>query len=687
MALSFIWIWVAQLINGDSASVSVKYRGRPTISTGSFGGFYFENDYAYNLGIDLIGDPHNFGRSWFPCFDNFVERATYDINIISSNGRRGYAIGDFLGEEVIQGDTLRRKYSMKQQLPTYLVGVAISDYAEVNFTHSGLNGDIPVQLISKAKDSVETKQSLFYLPDAIDGLEYWFGPYQWNRVGYVITTRGAMEHSTSIAYPESSITDGVLSTRLMAHELCHHWWGNYVTVNYAPDMWIKEGNAEYGAHLVQGWIGGPDVFRESVRNNHFTVINTAHNTDGSYLALSPMPQEQTYGRHTYNKGASMMRNLHAYLGDELFRSGMTEVLDRNQYSFMNAQKFRDELTLVTGMNMTSFFNDWIFSPGWSDFQLQSFDEDMDSLTINIRQAQYESGHYHENVPLKIRIFNEDTFLDATVHVSGANSVVRLEKPLSNVTSIAINPDNHMNLAMFEIHEEISEVRTIQDAATGFNINMSEVRDSCSLNLTHHFTAADNEDDTQFRISNNHYWHFSGNFDGKIDASAQYRFSNAEKPYFDHDVVPGIEDSLVVLYRKDANSPWSIYPEHRVIALTPGDGSGIIIIDSLTTGDFALGVDLLLNSAVINVKDNLRPLTITPNPINDQFSISAENLNDIQSIEVFEVNGKRIHMNKVTSVNGEPILISCDSWASGNYLIYMKDIRGKTVGVGMVSKVE
>ena len=78
--------------------VTVFYQGTPTVDPSGFGGLDFNGNYAYNLGIGLSSNPYNFGRSWFPCFDNFVERSTYNFNVLSHAGRRGYCVGTFMGE-------------------------------------------------------------------------------------------------------------------------------------------------------------------------------------------------------------------------------------------------------------------------------------------------------------------------------------------------------------------------------------------------------------------------------------------------------------------------------------------------------------------------------------------------------------------------------------------------------------
>ena len=59
-------------------TVRVYYHGAPINDT-SWGGFYYSGGYAYNMGVGMDALPHNFGRVWFPCFDNFRERCTYTI--------------------------------------------------------------------------------------------------------------------------------------------------------------------------------------------------------------------------------------------------------------------------------------------------------------------------------------------------------------------------------------------------------------------------------------------------------------------------------------------------------------------------------------------------------------------------------------------------------------------------------
>jgi hypothetical protein len=159
-----------ELVPAVEQSITVYYRGIPPEDASGFGGFSFSGGFAYNIGVGFLADPHNFGRVWFPCFDNFVERATMGINIQSKLPKRGYAVGTFLGETVISNDTILRSYRMDQPLTTYITHMAVSEYTQVDYTHNALNGPLPFQLVARAADTTAMRNTFTGLGDAVDAL-------------------------------------------------------------------------------------------------------------------------------------------------------------------------------------------------------------------------------------------------------------------------------------------------------------------------------------------------------------------------------------------------------------------------------------------------------------------------------------------------------------------------------------
>jgi len=230
-----------QVMNeGDTSVVTVHYHGDP-YQDPVWGGFYFQANYIYNLGIGLSTIPPNFGKVWYPCFDSFVERATYEYHVKSAGNFRAHCQGTFLGETVVAGDTVVRSFAFNQPIPTHLSAIAVADYQDVDYIHTGAFGDVPVRLTSKPSDVGSMQNVMVNVGGAIDALEYWYGPYIWERVGYVLTTDGALEIPTNIAYPQFMVNESVISNNnLLSHELGHHWWGDVVTPHIHNDMWLRK---------------------------------------------------------------------------------------------------------------------------------------------------------------------------------------------------------------------------------------------------------------------------------------------------------------------------------------------------------------------------------------------------------------------------------------------------------------
>ena len=209
----------APTVSGNTEFLDVYYHGVPHKDP-VWGGFYFAGNYIYNLGIGLSTVPPNFGKVWYPCFDNFKERAEYKYTVTSAGGRKAHCQGDFISETVLGGDTVSRVYEFNYQIPTYLSAIAVANYETHAFVHTGVYGDIDVTLKAKSNHLPGMITDFVNLGDCIDALEFWFGPYAWGRVGYATTTVGALEIPTNIAYPDfmPSQNQGSNET-LFAHEL------------------------------------------------------------------------------------------------------------------------------------------------------------------------------------------------------------------------------------------------------------------------------------------------------------------------------------------------------------------------------------------------------------------------------------------------------------------------------------
>ncbi|MEO1516209.1 MAG: M1 family aminopeptidase [Bacteroidota bacterium] len=672
--------------SSDTTVITVFYNGTPTVDPTDFGGFDFNGGYAYNLGIGLGSNPYNFGRSWFPCFDNFVERSTYDFQITTADGRKGYCIGTFLGETQVIGDTITRSYRMSQEIPTYQAGVAVSNYREVRGMHQGTFGSIPTLLLSKPEDTTNLVNSFVNLGAAIDAMEYWYGPYPWERVGYVMTVRGAMEHPTLIAYPEFTGTGGQSEgqDRLMAHELCHHWWGDVVNGSTAADMWFKEGNAEYGAHLFTEFLFGKDDFLRQVRNNHLSVMTNAHFDDDGYWPLSGIPFEHTYGTHTYYKGASMIHNMRAYMGDSLFRVGQQAMLNEYAFSAVDAKQYQDLLSNATGLDMSDYFNAWIFNPGYAAYEIDSVqlaEDGMDYIaTVYIEQKLRAAPNYHRNAPLELTFVGEN-WEEMTVEVmtDGQQSVAEVRLPFKPLFQM-VNKDHQLNIAQMSSVEVATERGNLSSALTDFRVTVREINpgDSAMVAIEHYWVEADALDlpREEARVSSNHFWRYNGIFPEGFRATGRLEYDGITKPYHDLDLLSVTEDSIILVYRPDASVEWREFPYYRVTNPVEDDKKGIVRLDSLLVGDYAFAngpLPLYTNT----VEPAFSEFEIFPNPTRGQLSLRGT-LTEARDVvvELFDLQGRQLYQQALGQ-QGQNFQYSLDlaQIPNGLYLLKVADEQG------------
>jgi aminopeptidase N len=666
----------------DTSSIIIYYNGSPQTDPSGWGGFYFSSGYAFNLGVGFQDNPHNYGRIWFPCFDNFIEKSTYEFNIITGGGKKAHCNGELISENVITGDTIIRKWVMNEQIPTYLVCVAVANYETVHMTFNGLNGQIPVELVGVAADTTNLKNSFINLNGALVTYEEGYGPYLWNKIGFSLVpfSSGAMEHATNIAYPRSAANGNLTNETLMAHEFSHHWWGNLVTCETAEDMWINEGMAVYSEHLFLEKVYDYSTSLAEIKKNHKSVIQYTHINEGGYRAISGIPHEYTYGDHVYQKGASVAHNMRAYLGDSLFFTGLKSVTNNYQFATINSSQFRDELTLSTGIDMTNFFNDWVLSPGFSHFDIDSIDIVPNgsnfNITIYTQQKLRGASNYHLNTPLEITFYdnNWNKHKD-TIVASGQFTTSNITIPFSPTVSI-LNEDNRLNQARTDNQLVVKSTFTnaIQDLSLIKYLSVSNVTDSALLQLEHHWVAPDTIKNNlnNYRISTSRYWSVDGIIPPGFSSSMRIDFDGrASSGYLDFDLVPINGDSLILLYRESPKLDWEEYPYYTKTTIAPTIAYGWVTLDSLLLGEYAFA-----NSAsAIGIKEQINSINnnfkIYPNPSDDFLWIEEINFIDNSEIEIFDLTGRLVH--KESPLKNKTKIIT-NNWDAGTYIITISDVN-------------
>lgn len=658
--------------------LSVAYHGEPYRDP-VWGGFYFESNYIYNLGIGLSTIPPNFGKVWYPCFDSFVERATYTYHVKSAGGRKAHCQGDLISEELLGGDTLIRTFEFNHPIPTHLSAIAVSNYVDLDYDHNGVYGIVPVRLTGR-ENQINSMQSVMQnIPGAIDACEYWYGPHAWDRVGYVLTTDGALEIPTNIAYPDYMTSQSVASNNdLLSHELGHHWWGDVVTPHNHNDMWLKEGPAEYSSHLLEEWLYGRESFIRKVKLNHEDVLKNAHIDDAGFQPMSPMPDAHIYGTHTYYKGASVLHNLRGYLGDHLFRQGMSYIQEGYADTDMTPDQFRDHLEEGTGQELDDFFNDQIYQPGFSVFVVDSFSVATEGpnplVNVFVQQKLRACNNYYHNVPIDISFISSEGYVyDAQILAGNQFSEHAFVVPFTPA-KVWLNRYNRLNQARldheFMAYTDISFLPTIP--YTDVRVYKESVVDSCLLRVEHIWAAPDAGPLSVGidSISSSHYWQIDGLLNEGDHFSGRFYYEGSLPTDLDYAMFNSSEVNAVLLYRKDASEPWRFCPASDP---TPGgltNGSGYVLVDTLLLGQYAFGKgDVSLPVSNFSANDVVK---VFPNPSNDILFLDLPSNTSELSIDIIDISGKVFQSSTFDAMRNDRISIDVSHLPAGIYTLKWRD---------------
>lgn len=657
------------LQKSDTVWLRIYYHGQPQTDVTGWGGVHRSQGYYYNLGVGFGANPHTFGRAWFPCYDNFVEKSTYHLRVKSKLPLRPLLSGGQQTEQKLMGDTILTEAKLMQPVPTYLVSFALSNYQFLKDTVQARQGVLPILLAAKAADTANLKASFVNLKPTLKAFEHYFGPYRWPRIGYAATTVGAMEHATSISYPLSLINGNLGGESIMAHELAHHWWGNLVTCQTADDMWINEGMAEYCSHLYQEQVYSRERYLKAVRENAYNVLQIAHSRDNGYRSLVGMPHELVYGFHTYQKGAMVAHNLRHYLGDSLFFNGLQSLLQQNANGNLSTGAFRDSLINITGYNgLNDFFQNWISKPGFPQFSVDSlhYNAGRGGAYVELQQRLYEAPALYTKAPVDVTFF-DSTGAQTTrrlMHSGALSQHSRISLPFKPQYALANYSGSLLTASVFDRHKVIAPQAFSAEYA-GWSGKVNQYSDSGEVIIAQHLVAPGGRSDLQYRSSRRRYFTIQKTGLQGTVLTATLRFDGSSRGW-DKDLLLHGNDSLTLLYRPYGKAPWRIYPHQVKKAGNSSSTVGDIEISPVFSGDYVLA-----NTAGgVGLPESFKRkpgFALYPNPSKGTYVISLAEYEEskVYQFKLYSATGALLQAQKLQS---DTLRLSMDGRSSGTYYI-------------------
>jgi aminopeptidase N len=265
-------------------------------------------------------------------------------------------------------------------ISTYITALVAGEYHEVRHTYTGKHGEIPLghycrQSLAPHLDVEElvrlTEQGFTFFEDAFD-YPYPFGKY--DQLYVPEYNMGAMENAGAVTlrdeYLPSSRQDRAFyefRAEVILHEMAHMWFGDLVTMRWWDDLWLNESFAEWACHHAavavtefdEAWTGFTNARKNwAYRQDQLPSTHPIAADNHDLRAV-----EVNFDGITYAKGASVLKQLVAWVGLENFLEGIRGYF--KDFEFSNSQ-FTDLLTALekaSGRDLESWAHEWLQTSG------------------------------------------------------------------------------------------------------------------------------------------------------------------------------------------------------------------------------------------------------------------------------------------------------------------------------------
>jgi len=651
----------------DTLAVRVKYHGTGYVENYGWGGFHFDSDMSYNLGVGFNVDPHVMGNVLMPCRDNFHDKATYTLRLRAKKGWTAECSGTLLSRTLAADSTEHSVWRIAQPVSTYLVSVSQSAWKRLYTDVSSTYGTYPVTLGYLQGDSSRVARTFAELDSVVPMYERCLGPYRWDRIGYIATTKGSMEHVNNIALVKEFMTSTTERAQMtIAHELGHAWFGNLVTCHTEADMWFNEGGASFCSELAMEANKGSEAAKRYYQTNLETVLREAHINDGGYRPLSPMPHDHTYGTTTYDKGALVWHSLRGYLGDSLFYNSMQRLFADKAFSTVDANEVRDSLSAYSGVTLDDFFNFHVFSSGFVDYHLHL--DAQGEMTVRQQGVGTDATVEGNRVPV--------TFFSASGE--SARRVLAFDGSEGHV---ALDLPFEAQYYVLDYDCEISDAATLAVFRKGGSLlnKPAHIKFSGSLPATgeivvEHHWGHPWDADTMTGVSRTagRYWVVRGAESIYNGLQGQFHFvrdgyTDGNYPYLDKGFAgTAAVDSVAVLYRSGYGEPWQAVSHRRT-----GDDEGYFLVDNLRPGEYTLAV---VDTNMLAITDAGLPsqgqtLTLFPNPVAAGSALTLKvPIDGSFTVRIFDASGRQVWQKRCCH-SGRQIR---PRLTSGSYLVRIEN---------------
>ncbi|XP_035679687.1 aminopeptidase N-like [Branchiostoma floridae] len=374
------------LKEGELYIVTINFNGAVRAALNGFYRSSYVNEQGQTRYLGITDFQPQDARKAYPCFDEPAFKATFNVTVVHQPEYTALSNMPRESTEIRGGGWVADKFQKMIRMPTYLLAFGVSDFDSIGSnTSTGIETRIwarPEYIAAGMGDfglDVANRVVVYF--------EDYFGvPFPLPKIDHIALpdfNSGAMENWGLITYRETRLLYDTnapsaevrkATARIIAHELAHMWFGNLVTMEWWDGTWLNEGFASYiqykGLDFVDPGMNVMEHFAYD-RSQSVMVDDSLTSSNPVYRPITTADDvTQVFGSIIYSKGASILRMLENFIGEETFKKALKNYLSKNAYGNAVQDQLWAELTTAaredgqTDLDVKAVMDTWTVQMGY-----------------------------------------------------------------------------------------------------------------------------------------------------------------------------------------------------------------------------------------------------------------------------------------------------------------------------------
>jgi aminopeptidase N len=291
----------------------------------------------------------------------------------------------------------RWEFPTTEIMSSYITALVAGPYHRVTDRYTGTYGAIPLGIYCRSSmaqyldaDAIFTltKQGFAFFEEAF-GRGYPFGKY--DQLFVPEFNAGAMENAGCVTFREdyvfrSRVTRAAYEARAntILHEMAHMWFGDLVTMRWWDDLWLNESFAEWASHhasvqateFTDAWTSFANGRKAwAYRQDQ---LPSTHPIAADMVDLDAV--QTNFDGITYAKGASALKQLVAWVGEEEFLTGLRGYFDEFAWGNTTLDDLFGHLERASGRDLSNWAQQWLQTSGVNLLRLEITADDAGVMT-------------------------------------------------------------------------------------------------------------------------------------------------------------------------------------------------------------------------------------------------------------------------------------------------------------------